>query len=230
MMPAPWLSSTGALVMLALAALCAARLVLGVLRRTRLQWDTELLHLAMAAAMAGMLESRTAVLPGSVWLVLFAAGGAWFGWRWAAAARRSLTRQTVGHGLVHVGGCAAMVYMFLVAPPATGAPAMADLICGARMLGMPSTGGGSVATPWALVALGLGGILLAGAACLPRVGLRPPAPPAAMALSVRASGARPGNGPPADSARLSYLATRATLGAQIAMCLTMTVMLVAMYR
>jgi hypothetical protein len=38
------------------------------------------------------------------------------------------------------------------------------------------------------------------------------------------------NAPLAGSARLSSLATRAALGAQIAMCLTMTVMLVAMYR
>ena len=186
----PWLGVVGEVVSLSVVVLSLGRLAGGLRWRRHVVWDSELLHLAMGVSMAGMLAPGLAVVPSVVWLGVFAVGGCWFAGRASLTARRGITRQFVGTGLVHVGGCAAMVYMFLDVPPGGSMPAMADLICGARMLGMSgtATAGGGLALGPAITAGGLGAVLLAGIVCLHRprwfrrVG--PPAPSDGATLAV----------------------------------------------
>ncbi len=218
-----WLWGTAAFVMLGMAVLSLVNLTAGALRRRTVAWDAELLHLGMGASMAGMLDGRLTLVPAPAWLVLFGLGGLWFTWQFVAMAHRHLTRHLIGHGVVHIGGCAAMAYMLLVVPPSPDMPGMASLICGSRMLGMSTTASGSGTSPWTFVALTLGLVLLAGAACLPRRWLPrrgAPGTPEAMvtAPSGRAAVLRTITGAPV------------ALGAQIAMCLTMTGTLIALYR
>jgi hypothetical protein len=216
----PWFVVAGEVVSLSVVVLSMGRLA-GGLRGRQIIWDSELLHLAMGVSMAGMLAPGVAVVPSAVWLGVFALGGCWFAGRASLTARRGITRQFVGTSLVRVGGCAAMVYMFLVVPPAGSMPAMADLICGARMLGMSgtSTAGVGLAMGPAITAVGLGAVLLAGIVCLHRP-----------------SWFRRGSPAPTDGATLAVGHMRVLRTARLstvtqgAMCLTMAVMLVALYR
>lgn len=216
----PSFSVVGEVVSLCVVALSLTRLAGGLGGRRQVAWDNELLHLAMGLSMAGMLAPGVAIAPAAVWLGVFLLGVCWFAGRAATTARRGITRQFVGSSLVRVGGCAAMVYMFVVAPPAGSMPAMANLICGARMLGMSPTASasGGLALGSAITACGLGAMLLAGIGCLhgplwPR----------------RAGRFAPGHGAPAVGALRTLRSLSLATLAHGAMCLTMVVMLVALY-
>ncbi len=217
---APWLCDGGALAMLGIGALYAVRICVGIFRRAALSWDAELIHLGMGLAMAGMLDKRLAVGPPLVWLAFFCAAGAWFALRNAVAARRQPSSQLLGSALVHVGGCAAMVYMLAVAPSMGSMVDLADLICGSRTLGMQATGSVSPAAPWTGPALALGVVLLAGVACTALSRLRPFGAADTAASEAQRTVALP----------RQLASTPLVLGAQAAMCLIMTVTLVAMYR
>jgi hypothetical protein len=217
---APWLSDVGTVAMLAVVTLYAARIGVAIFRRTALSWDAELIHLGMGLAMAGMLNRRLAIGPPLAWLAFFCAAGAWFALCSGLAARRQPSGQLLGSTLVHVGGCAAMVYMLAVAPPMGNMADMAELICGSRMLGMQATGSASLATPWTGPALCLGVVLLAGAAFTALARFRPFDAADSTAPEVQRT---------APLLR-QHASTRLVLGAQVAMCLIMTVTLVAMYR
>ena len=143
-----WVTHTGVVTMIAVVVLYSLRIGVGVLRGTAISWDAELTHLGMGLAMAGMFDRTFALVPPQVWLAFFGGAGAWFSLRGSLAARRQLSGQLLGGTLVHVGGCAAMAYMLVVVPPSGNMANMADLICGARMIGMQATGSGSVVTPW----------------------------------------------------------------------------------
>lgn len=118
-MSAPtWLSSVFVAMMLGVAGFCTGRLV--VARRTRrpVEVDSDVVHVLMGVAMAGMLIARLRFGPSAVWAVVFAGGAAWFGW---AALRSTATaagapgwrcRQPVPHLLE----CGAMVYMLVAVP------------------------------------------------------------------------------------------------------------------
>ena len=206
--------------MLAVVTLYAVRIGVAIFRRSALSWDAEVIHLGMGLAMAGMLDRRLSVVSPLVWLVVFCAAGAWFALRSGLAARRQPSGQLLGSTLVHVGGCAAMVYMLAVSPPMGNMADMADLICGTRMLGMQATGGVSPAAPWAGPALSLGVVLLAGVACTALARFRSfGAPDVAQPVTERTVGLLH-----------QLVSNRLVLFAQVAMCLIMTVMLVAMYR
>jgi Domain of unknown function (DUF5134) len=217
---APWLCDGGAIAMLGLGALYAVRICIGIFRKAVLSWDAELLHLGMGLAMAAMLDKRLAVGPPLVWLSFFCAAGGWFALRSAIAARRQPSRHLFGSTLVHVGGCAAMVYMLAVAPPVGSMANLADLICGSRMLGMQSTGSVPPAAPWTGPALALGVVLLAGVASTALARLRPFGAADRAAPEAQRTVALP----------RPLASTSLVLGAQAAMCLIMTVTLVAMYR
>ncbi len=221
----PWLAGATAVVVVSVLMLSSGHIIAGLFKRRPVAWDTEFLHLGMGLAMAGMLNARLAVLPTPVWLTTFAAGGSWFVWRTAVAVRHTLTRYVVGSGLVHIGGCAAMAYMLLVAPANPSMPDMAGLICGARMLGMQVSGSGDgFRGPFlAFTALALGSVLVVGAAAsLYSAFAR------ARHATERVMGTVPAaNGTPGSRA---VIVGRLGMGAQIAMCLVMTSMLVAMYR
>lgn len=97
---------------LLVAACCAVRLVIGRLRNVGSEPDADALHVLMGVAMAGMFEPRLSLIPGGVWLPVFAGVAAWFGYR---AIRDpgpgSAKRARCAYPLPHAVECAAMVYM-----------------------------------------------------------------------------------------------------------------------
>jgi len=216
----PWVNHVGMAAMIAVVVLYLLRIGVGVLRRTAMSWDAELTHLGMGLAMAGMFDRTIAVVPPRVWLAFFGVAGAWFVVRSSLAARQQLSGQLVGGALVHVGGCAAMAYMLVVVPPSGNMVNMADLICGARMVGMQATDAGSVVTPWTGLAIAIALVLLAGAAsaALPRFRTLEGGQPIELGSSSVAGLLQ------------TLRSTRLALGAQMTMCLVMTAMLVATYR
>jgi hypothetical protein len=231
-----WLSWAGALVTSAVVLFYGARLVLACLRRTQVSWDNEVLHFGMGVAMVAMFDGKFAFVPNVAWFVVFCAGGLWFAGSTFLVARRALTRQLVGNGLVHVGGCTAMASMLVVVPSKGGLSDVADLICGIHgvqatgMQGMPGMqgmqggmSGGAAVTPWTFIAVCLAVALLAGVVCLAPVTRR------AMVAGTRPSFRRAGSSP-VGIVNSALTSTHLVSTAQVAMFVTMTVMLVAMYR
>jgi Domain of unknown function (DUF5134) len=118
--------------MLAVAAVSAARLVAArVWRGGPASADTDIAHLLMALAMAGMLASSLTTLPAGAWEAIFGLLTAWFAVRVVRDARAEGTRALAsGHCAPHLVHSAAMLYMFL----ALGAPV------GGGMSGMSGPG------------------------------------------------------------------------------------------
>ncbi len=141
-----WILDIFAALMLAVAAVSAARLVAqrpwqrG--RRTIIA-DIDIAHLLMAIAMAGMLAASLRTLPNDAWDVTFAALTAWFAYHVARDARavgvRALSGGRCAPHLVH---SAAMLYMFVavaVAAPAAGGSGMSGMGgSGMQTLSLPS--------------------------------------------------------------------------------------------
>jgi len=121
-----WLLDIVAAVMLAVAALSAARLAAArPWARDSVVIDTDVAHLLMAIAMAGMLTPRLQTLPDAAWEVIFGLLAAWFAVRVTRDARRSGVRAlTGGHCAPHLVHSASMLYMALAmtvaAPAAAG--------------------------------------------------------------------------------------------------------------
>jgi hypothetical protein len=119
-----WILDIFAALMLAVAAVSAARLVAArPWQRGSLLIDTDVAHLLMAIAMAGMLASSLATLPNTAWDVIFGLLTAWFAFRVFADARASGVRALAGgHCAPHLMHSAAMLYMFaaVAAPVADG--------------------------------------------------------------------------------------------------------------
>jgi Domain of unknown function (DUF5134) len=107
-----WLAPGFAVLMVMVAARCAARLAISWLRGKNTERDADALHVLMGVAMAGMLEPRLTPVPVTAWRAVFAAAAAWFAWQ---AIRRG--RQAGGgrgaHPAAHAVECGAMVYMLL---------------------------------------------------------------------------------------------------------------------
>jgi Domain of unknown function (DUF5134) len=111
-----WILDTLAAVMLVVAAVSAGRLAAarpwqqgsGVI-------DTDVAHLLMAIAMAGMLAPGLSTpLPSTAWEVIFGLMTAWFAVRVVLDARASGVRALAGgHCAPHLVHSAAMLYMFL---------------------------------------------------------------------------------------------------------------------
>ena len=118
-----WILDTLAAVMLLVAVASAGRLV------AARAWagppgdaDTDVAHLLMGIAMAGMLVASLSTLPNDVWDVIFAVLTAWFGWRVYRESRSEGARVLAdGCHMPHLVHSAAMLYMFV----ALGAPAAA---------------------------------------------------------------------------------------------------------
>jgi hypothetical protein len=124
-----WLAGAFAAVMILTAAYSASRLALSRLRGRATEFDADALHAVMGAAMAGMLVPRLNVLPGSVWLVIFGMGAAWFGWHAVRAQGLRASGHSPGRFPVpHLIECVAMLYMLLPlhgSRPAHGGAGMA---------------------------------------------------------------------------------------------------------
>lgn len=116
-----WLADIFAAIMLATAVYCAGRLVFARLRGRRVEYDTDLVHLLMGVAMAGMIVPDLNPLDGTVWKVVFAGATLWFAGRVALAWRGDeRARLTLRHHGAHLVLSVAMLYMF-VAPSGASA-------------------------------------------------------------------------------------------------------------
>jgi hypothetical protein len=114
-----WLLDAFAALMLTVAALSAARIVASHPWRHRaVVLDTDVAHLLMAIAMAGMLSATLQTLPNAAWAVVFALLTAWFAVRVARDARATGIRALVGgHCAPHLVHSGAMLYMFVALGP-----------------------------------------------------------------------------------------------------------------
>lgn len=126
-----WILDIFAALMLAVAAVSAARIVAArPWQRGAVVTDTDIAYLLMAIAMAGMPASSLTTLPNVTWEVIFAMMTAWFAGRVVRDARANGVRALAGGRCVpHLTHSAAMLYMFLAlaAPAAGGGSAMPTL-------------------------------------------------------------------------------------------------------
>jgi len=131
-----WILDIFAAIMLVVAAVSAARLLeVRPWQRGAVITDTDISHLLMGIAMAGMLAPSLTTLPDDAWAVVFGVLAVWFGYRVVRDYQASGTRAlAVGHCAPHLVHSAAMLYMFL----AITTPAMSG---GSGMAGMAGMGG-----------------------------------------------------------------------------------------
>ena len=128
-----WILDIFAAIMLVVAAVSAARLAAArPWRPGGVVTDTDISHLLMGIAMAGMLAPGLTTLPNGAWVAVFGVLTAWFGYRVVRDYRASGARAlAVGHCAPHLAHSAAMVYMFAaIASPAvtsTGIGGMAGM-------------------------------------------------------------------------------------------------------
>lgn len=125
-----WILDILAGLMLAVAAVSAARLGLArPWRRGAAVTDTDVSHLLMGIAMAGMLVSALTTLPNGAWEGCFAVLIAWFGYRVVLDLRSNGVRALAGgHYVPHLAHSAAMLYMFLaLTGTATGGSGMGGM-------------------------------------------------------------------------------------------------------
>ena len=125
-----WVLDILAALVLVVAGVSAVRLGLArPWQKGAVVTDTDVSHLFMGIAMAGMLVSSLTTLPNSAWEVIFALLTVWFGYRVIRDARRSGVRALAGgHCAPHLVHSAAMLYMFLaLAAPASGGPGMGGM-------------------------------------------------------------------------------------------------------
>jgi len=134
-MPPAWILDIFAALMLLVAAVSAARLVAArPWQRGAVVTDTDISHLLMGLAMAGMLASSLTTLSNTAWEVIFGVLTAWFTYRVVLDIRSSGVRALAGgHCAPHLVHSGAMLYMFL----ALTATAMAG---GSGMGGMGGSG------------------------------------------------------------------------------------------
>src|SRR5271170_1313146 len=76
-----WASDVLAAIMLSVALYCTGRLAVSFGSRRRTERDTDAVHAVMGVSMAGMLKPSLAAAPPGLWVLVFAASAAWFGWR-----------------------------------------------------------------------------------------------------------------------------------------------------
>lgn len=112
-----WILDILAALMLAVAVVSAARVAMArPWRHGAVIADTDVAHLLMAVAMAGMLAPGLGILPDVAWEVVFALLAAWFVARVLAdAASNGVRALAGGHCAPHLVHSGSMLYMFLAA-------------------------------------------------------------------------------------------------------------------
>jgi Domain of unknown function (DUF5134) len=248
MIPA-WILDVFAGVMLVVAAVSAARLVAArPWRPGAVVLDTDVAHLLMAIAMAGMLAGGLRTLPYSAWEVVFGVLTAWFGYRVVRDARASGVRALAGgHCAPHLVHSAAMLYMFL----ALAAPAAGGGMAAMGGSAMPALEYPTLAFAFGLVLAGysvwdldlLSGSRYALTVAAPALAGVPALAGAEVGTGafrgLPAGGGTDGGSPPPaaepepahqgpDAARALLLSAGVTVGCRIAMGVTMAFMLFAM--
>jgi Domain of unknown function (DUF5134) len=132
-----WILDLAAAVMLVVAAVSAGRLVAArPWQHGAVVIDTDVAHLLMAIAMAGMLSSSLSTLSDTAWEVIFGLLTAWFAVRVALDAGANGVRALAGgHCAPHLVHSGAMLYTFLALRAPSGGSA--------GMAGMAGMAGGS---------------------------------------------------------------------------------------
>ncbi len=116
-----WLADIFAGIMLATAVYCAGRLVVARIRRRRIEHDSDIVHLLMGVAMAGMLIPDLNPVNGAVWKVVFTATTLWFLGRVVLGLRAGdPDRRALRHHGPHLVLSGAMLYMYFATSGATG--------------------------------------------------------------------------------------------------------------
>jgi hypothetical protein len=111
----PWVGDFLAVVMLAIAAYCIARLVVSFRTRGVTQRDSDAVHAVMGVSMAGMLVPSLSSAPNGLWILVFSGSALWFGWKVLHDSDRAdVGGHPLGSHLTHLLMCAAMIYMLLV--------------------------------------------------------------------------------------------------------------------
>ncbi|HEY2287929.1 MAG TPA: DUF5134 domain-containing protein [Streptosporangiaceae bacterium] len=129
-----WLTGLLTAVMLTVAVYNVTRLVAAPRWGRAAELDADGTHVVMGVAMAGMLTPGLSFAPRPLWLTVFAAGGAWFGWQFLRTrSGQAAGRRRCPHPLPHLIECAAMVFMFAL--PATVAAATAGGGMGTALTG-----------------------------------------------------------------------------------------------
>ncbi len=250
-----WILDIFAAIMLAVAAVSAARLAAARPWQQDTQAalaDIDIAHLLMAIAMAGMLVASLQTLPNGAWEGIFAVMTAWFAYRVIRDTQVSGVRALAGgHCAPHLIHAAAMLYMFMAftAPTTHGSGGMAGMTGGMGTLQLPF-----LAFVFALLLIGYsiwdldqlsgpgasGHYSLAPTRTAPRVPVLvgATAGPGAAAVSASASGsagsavateAQPaGASAPAGRGDRSVLAPWVATSCRIAMGVTMAFMLLIM--
>jgi hypothetical protein len=124
-----WILDILAALMLVVATVSVARLGLArPWRKGAVVTDTDVSHLFMGIAMAGMLASGLTTLPNAAWEVIFALLAVWFGYRVVSDARSNGARALAGgHCAPHLVHSVAMLYMFLALAAAPGGSGMGGM-------------------------------------------------------------------------------------------------------
>lgn len=126
-----WLTGIFAALMITVAVYCSGRLIAARRWQRPTELDADAGYVLMGVAMAGMLVTHLRVMPAGPWEAVFAAGAAWFGWQVLRARRGLFTGAwRCPDPAPHLAECAAMLYMFLVLPPALTGRSAADGMAG----------------------------------------------------------------------------------------------------
>ncbi len=221
-----WLAGALAALMLAVAAVAAARLCWR-LRGRRAETDADALHVVMGVAMAGMFEPGIGSVPAVAWQAVFGAGAAWFTWRAIRRRGGTVTAARQSHAGAHAVECGAMLYVLW--PTATG---------GSGMSGMAADAGAISGNPAIALVLAVGMLGYLVWAIDQLLSRRRPAPDRAevsVGLTSDAAPGRDGGTPPAQpagprggSTAGPVLAPRLAACQKITMGLAMGYMLVTM--
>ena len=231
--------------MIAVSIYCSVRLLASHALRRRINVDVNVAHVTMGVAMAGMLVPALTTLPTGVWEAVFVGLAGWFSWQSVRFVARHLGRsggqlRHVSHYLTHLVMACAMLYMYFAAP--TGG---ADNVGGMSMGGATGATANFVGLPLFFL------IVLAASAVwhIDSLNLPTSAQPAlvdangAHALIGVGAGAAPrgplgraeGSSPSAtdgpDGAALEgrpFMAPRLEIACHVAMCVTMSYMLILM--
>jgi len=131
-----WIFDLIAALMLVVAAVSASRLVVArPWRPGSVIVDTDIAHLLMAIAMAGVLTSSLSTLPNVAWEVIFGVMIAWYAFRVVRDVQANGMRALAGgHCAPHLVHSGAMLYMFLAITPAGMARGMAGMSGGSSSL------------------------------------------------------------------------------------------------
>ena len=243
-----WLDESFAAVMLAVAGYSAARLVAARRWGRPSHPDVDVAHVVMGVAMAGMLTASLNPVPAGWWEVIFGGLGIWFVVRCVEFVRVHGVEgrdedhvHHLSHYLTHLVMVGAMLYMYAVATPGVGRSVHA----GMAMNGATGTTADFVGLPLLFVAVLLASAIweLDGIGRLSLIGAGVPRKSTAASTAAGTAGALPagmadGDGRVATAVATAALATgsppeerpwlapRLEAACHIAMCVTMSYMLV----